>query len=81
LGNVDGQITDQHRIVIDNISLVEVEKSDTGESDTGESDTGESDTGESDTRESDTGESDTTKPNCEACNSILFYTYTELWME
>ena len=25
LGNVDGQITDQHRIVIDNISLVEVE--------------------------------------------------------
>lgn len=25
LGNVDGQITDQHRIVIDNISLVEAE--------------------------------------------------------
>ena len=53
LGNVDGQITDQHRIVIDNISLVEVENP-TPENPTPENPTPENPTPENPTPENPT---------------------------
>ena len=58
LGNVDGQITDQHRIVIDNISLVEVENP-TPENPTPENPTPENPTPENPTPENPTPENPT----------------------
>ncbi len=56
LGNVDGQITDQHRIVIDNISLVEVENP------TPENPTPENPTPENPTPENPTPQNPIVKP-------------------
>ena len=56
LGNVDGQITDQHRIVIDNISLVEVENP------TPENPTPENPTPENPTPENPTPQHPSVKP-------------------
>lgn len=56
LGNVDGQITDQHRIVIDNISLVEVENP------TPENPTPENPTPENPTPENPTSQNPIVKP-------------------
>ena len=58
LGNVGGQITDQHRIVIDNISLVEVENP-TPENPTPENPTPENPTPENPTPENPTPENPT----------------------
>ena len=58
LGNVGGQITDQHRIVIDNISLVEAENL-TPENPTPENPTPENPTPESPTPENPTPENPT----------------------
>ena len=58
LGNVDGQITDQHRIVIDNISLVEAENP-TPENPTPENPTPENPTPENPTPENPTPENPT----------------------
>ena len=58
LGNVDGQITDRHRIVIDNISLVEVENP-TPENPTPENPTPENPTPENPTPENPTPENPT----------------------
>ena len=61
LGNVDGQITDQHRIVIDNISLVEVENP-TPENPTPENPTPENPTPENPTPENPTPQNPIVKP-------------------
>ena len=61
LGNVDGQITDQHRIVIDNISLVEVENP-TPENPTPENPTPENPTPENPTPENPTPQNPIGKP-------------------
>ena len=61
LGNVDGQITDQHRIVIDNISLVEVENP-TPENPTPENPTPENPTPENPTPENPTSQNPIVKP-------------------
>ena len=61
LGNVDGQITDQHRIVIDNISLVEVENP-TPENPTPENPTPENPTQENPTPENPTPQNPIVKP-------------------
>jgi hypothetical protein len=61
LGNVDGQITDQHRIVIDNISLVEVENP-TPENSTPENPTPENPTPENPTPENPTPQNPIVKP-------------------
>ena len=61
LGNVGGQITDQHRIVIDNISLVEVENP-TPENPTPENPTPENPTPENPTPENPTSQNPIVKP-------------------
>lgn len=61
LGNVDGQITDQHRIVIDNISLVEVENP-TPENPTPGNPTPENPTPENPTPENPTPQNPIVKP-------------------
>ncbi len=61
LGNVGGQITDQHRIVIDNISLVEVENP-TPENPTPENPTPENPTPENPTPENPTPQNPIVKP-------------------
>ena len=61
LGNVDGQITDQHRIVIDNISLVEAENP-TPENPTPENPTPENPTPENPTPENPTPQNPIVKP-------------------
>lgn len=61
LGNVGGQITDQHRIVIDNISLVEVENP-TPENPTPEDPTPENPTPENPTPENPTPQNPIVKP-------------------
>lgn len=61
LGNVDGQITNQHRIVIDNISLVEVENP-TPENPTPENPTPEKPTPEKPTPENPTPQNPIVKP-------------------
>ena len=61
LGNVDGQITDQHRIVIDNISLVEVENP-TPENPTPENPTPENPIPENPTPENPTPQNPIVKP-------------------
>ena len=61
LGNVDGQITDQHRIVIDNISLLEVENP-TPENPTPENPTPENPTPENPTPENPTPQNPIVKP-------------------
>ena len=61
LGNVDGQITDQHRIVIDNISLVEVENP-TPENPTPDNPTPENPTPENPTPENPTPQNPIVKP-------------------
>ena len=61
LGNVDGQITDQHRIVIDTISLVEVENP-TPENPTPENPTPENPTPENPTPENPTPQNPIVKP-------------------
>ena len=61
LGNVGGQITEQHRIVIDNISLVEVENP-TPENPTPENPTPENPTPENPTPENPTPQNPIVKP-------------------
>ena len=61
LGNVGGQITDQHRIVIDNISLVEAENP-TPENPTPENPTPENPTPENPTPENPTPQNPIVKP-------------------
>ena len=61
LGNVDGQITDQHRIVIDNIALVLVENP-TPENPTPENPTPENPTPENPTPENPTPQNPIVKP-------------------